>query len=102
MKLDLFQSFLESMRGCRRAFHVLRAFEEENERDAAQREQAEQIKIIHERPQMRLLIQQRVNRAVGLLRRGHRIGVVSEQFLAATSRCVNAGSVAVKCPTISA
>ena len=33
-------------------------FEQKNQRDARQRQQAEQPEIIHERPQMRLLVEQ--------------------------------------------
>ncbi len=58
----------------------MHALEQKNQRNAAQRQQAEQKEIIHERPQMRLLIQQRINGGVSLPRRGHGISVVREQM----------------------
>ena len=56
----------------------LNPLEKENQRDACEREQSEQIKIIHERPQMRLLVEQRIHGVVSLLRRGHGIGLMAE------------------------
>ena len=58
--------------------HSFNPLEQKNQRDAAEREQAEQIKIIHERPQMRLLVEQRINRVVSLSRRRHGIGLMSK------------------------
>ena len=46
------------MRRRRRFFDSCNPFEQENQWDAAECKQAEHIKIIHERPQMSLLIEQ--------------------------------------------
>jgi hypothetical protein len=51
-----FQKNLMSSR--RLFFDGCNPFKKKNQRDARQREQAEHIKIIHERPQMRLLVEQ--------------------------------------------
>ena len=61
-----------------RLFDGCDPFEKENQRDACEREQSEQIKIIHERPQMRLLVEQRIHGVVSLLRSGHGIGLMAE------------------------
>ena len=46
------------MRRRRRLLDGLNPFEQENQRDARERKQTEQIKIVHERPQVRLLVEQ--------------------------------------------
>ncbi len=70
-----FQKILMSSR--RRFFDGCNPFEKKNQRDARQRQQAEHIKIIHERPQMRLLVEQRIHGAVSLPRRRHGIGLIA-------------------------
>ena len=57
------------------------AFEQENQRDAAQHNQTENPERVHERPQMRLLVELAVNERLGLMRRGHRIAVPGEHGL---------------------
>ena len=88
--------------GYGRLFPALDSFEQENQREAAQRQPAEQSEIVHKRPQMRLPVQRLVDEAVGLARGGHRIGVPRQRELQAGQTVVNAGSVGDKCPTISA
>ena len=68
------------------SFHWLRPLirrwttEQKNQRNAAERKQAEQIKIIHERPQMRLRIKRAVNGRVSLLRCSHRISLMRKKI----------------------
>lgn len=58
-----------------------RPLENKNQRDTGQRQKAEQPEIIHERPQMRLLIERVVNGGVGLRHGGDGIGVLRERVL---------------------
>src|ERR1700678_1950047 len=53
----------------------------ENKRNAPQRHQAKQTKIIHERPQVRLRVQRLIKDAIRLRRRGHRIPLPREGML---------------------
>ena len=63
----------------RQLFTVLHAFEQENQRDTTQHHQPEHPEIVHERPQVRLMIQRVVNQAVGLACGAHGIAVPHEQ-----------------------
>ena len=77
--MEMFQFIRQNlMRRRRRLLDHLNTLEQENQRDTRKREQAEEIKIIHERPQMRLLVEQRIDGVVSLHRRGRRIGVLAE------------------------
>ena len=68
------------MRRRRRLLDVLNPLEQEHQRDAGERKQAEQIKIVHERPQMRLLVEQRIHGVVSLHCRGCGIGVMAQHI----------------------
>ena len=56
------------------------ALEEEDHRQSREGEQAEEEEIIHESPQVRLLVEQGINRAIGLPGGGHGISVVQQQI----------------------
>ena len=71
---------MHCLHGLHRRGHAL---EQENQRKGAQRHHAEQEKIIHIRQQMRLLVEQRIDGGVSLMRCGHWVGVVGEQVLRA-------------------
>ncbi len=73
-----------------RFFAALDAFEQEKQRNATERQPAEQCEIVHECPQMRLPVKCLVNEAVGLVRGGRRIGLPRSAFWRAAMRCVKA------------